>query len=500
MICVTIGRGRHTSLAEEWRAAAQAGADLVELRIDCLRRDPDMKRILKNRPTAMVFTVRRGVDGGLWRGHEDRREQLLREAIVMGAEFVDLEMDIAANIRRFGKTKRIISYHNYTETPENLPDIIEECGRLDADVVKVATNGKTIADSVRLLRVGAKACAKVPTATIAMGELGFFTRILGRKYGAPVTYAGFHPERTFAPGMPRFQTLKRDYFYDQINSRTEIFAVIGDPIEQSLSPAIHNAAFRSLSLNKVMVPFLIPANTLLPSLKELEFLKIKGMSVTIPHKQAILPLLTEQDESVESTGACNTVVFDEDGKISGYNTDYQAALDALDHALGRHPGGPTPLLDRQALILGAGGAARAIAFGLARSGASVTITNRHDDRATALAEEVGCRTVPWGMRAANSIADVIINCTPVGMHPQVDDTPLPPAAFSKPETVVFDTVYHPENTMMLKLAAERGCTVVTGVEMFVRQAAHQFTMYTGEPAPMGLMRDVLKRKLGPFRE
>ncbi len=265
-----------------------------------------------------------------------------------------------------------------------------------------------------------------------------------------------------------------------------------------MSPAIHNAAFRSLDLNKVMVPFLIPADSLLPSLKALEFLGIKGMSVTIPHKEALVPMLTEKDISVESTGACNTVIFTE-GHATGYNTDYQAALDALDQALGRHPGGPTPLLDRQALVLGAGGVARAIAFGLSKNGASVTITNRHDDRATALAEEVGCRTVTWAMRAS-TIADILVNCTPVGMHPDVDDTALPPAAFNKSDMVVFDTVYHPENTMMLKLAAERGCTVVTGVEMFVRQAAHQFRLYTGEDAPMGLMRDILKRKLGPFRE
>jgi 3-dehydroquinate dehydratase/shikimate dehydrogenase len=222
------------------------------------------------------------------------------------------------------------------------------------------------------------------------------------------------------------------------------------------------------------------------------------MSVTIPHKEAIIGILTEKDESVESTGACNTVVFEEDRAI-GYNTDYQAAIDALEHALGRHPGAATPLHDRQSLILGAGGVARAIAFGLSRNGASVTITNRHDNRATALAEAVGCRTVPWGMRAG-TISDIIVNCTPVGMHPHVDDSPLPPAAFTQREMVVFDTVYHPENTMMLKMAAERGCSVVTGVEMFVRQAAHQFTLYTGEPAPMGLMRDILKRKLGPFRE
>jgi 3-dehydroquinate dehydratase/shikimate dehydrogenase len=483
-------------LAEEWMGAAAAGAELVELRVDCLRREPDMKRILKHRPTAIVFTARRGVDGGLWRGHEEKRQQLIREAIVMGAEYIDLEVDIASKIRRFGKTKRIISYHNFKETPENLGEIIEECSRQDPDIIKVATTVSTVAQAARVLKLGAR--AKVPTIAIGMGELGFFTRILGRKFGAPMTFAGFHPERTFAPGMPRFHTLKRDYFYEQINAKTDVYAVIGAPIEQSLSPPIHNAAFRSLDLNKIMVPFLIPADSLLPSLKALEFLGIKGMSVTIPHKEAIVPLLTEKDESVESTGACNTVVFDE-GKAYGYNTDYQAALDSLDNALGRLPGAATPLLDRQALLLGAGGAARAIAFGLARNGSSVTITNRHDDRATKLAEEVGCRTVSWGMRAS-TIADIIVNCTPVGMHPEVDDTPMPPAAFNKSEMVVFDTVYHPENTMMLKLAAERGCTVVTGVEMFVRQAAHQFRLYTGEDAPMGLMRDILKRKLGPFPE
>lgn len=497
MICVTLGRGRHASLAEEWREAAAAGAELVELRVDCLRREPDMKRLLAHRPTPLVFTVRRGADGGLWRGHEEKRQQLLREAIVMGVDYVDIEMDIASKIRRFGKTKRIVSYHNFQETPDELAGILDEIGDLDPDVAKVATNATTVADAVRVLKLGAR--AKGPTTAIAMGELGFFTRVLGRKYGAPLTYAGFHPERTFAPGMPRFPALQRDYAYDKIDAETEVYAVIGDPIGQSLSPPIHNAAFRHLGMNKVMVPLLIPAGDLEASLKPLGFLKINGMSVTIPHKEKIIPLLTDVDEAVEQTGSCNTVVF-RDGKRSGSNSDYQAAIDALEVALGgRGPGGSSPLVDKQALVLGAGGAARSIAFGLARSGASVTIANRHDDRATALAEAVGCRTASWAMRAS-TIAEIIVNCTPVGMHPEVDDSPLPPAAFNKNDMIVFDTVYHPESTMMLKLASERGCKVVTGVEMFVRQAARQFQLYTGREAPLEVMREVLKRKLGPFRE
>ena len=500
MICVTIGRGRHSSLAEEWKEAARAGADLVELRIDCLRREPDLKRIFKERPTPVVFTIRRGVDGGLWRGNEEKRQQFLREAIAIGVDYVDLEMDIATKIRRFGKTKRIVSYHDVKSTPVDLRDIAEKCEEFDPDVVKVATAATSLAEASRVLHLGVT--AKSPTIAIAMGEIGAFTRILGPKFGAPFTYAGFNPERVFAAGMLPFKVLKKDYAFNEIDTKTEIYAVIGDPIEQSLSPAVHNAGFRQLGLNKVMVPILVPNGELPAFFKESQWLDIKGCSVTIPHKEAIVPLLQNKEGSVERTGTCNTVIFQEDGKRVGYNTDYRAAMDSLEQAMGGREGEEetsSPLFDKQVLILGAGGVARSIAFGLARRGAHVTITNRHDERATRLAEETGGRTVSWSMRASN-ILDVVINATPVGMYPNVDDTPLPPSAFSRKEMLVFDTIYHPENTMMLKLARERGCQTVTGVDMFLRQAALQFKLYTGQDAPVELMHEVLKRKLLPIRD
>lgn len=498
MICVTIGRGRHSSLAEEWKAAAAAGAKLVELRVDCLRREPDLKRILAERPTPLIFTLRRGADGGLFRGGEDKRQQLLREAIALGVDYVDLEMDIATKIRRYGKTKRIVSYHNLKGTPAEIPDIAEQCDEMDADVVKIATQASSLADAVRVLDLGTRAA--VPTITIAMGEVGVFTRILGAKFAAPFTYAGFNPERTFAPGMLNFRTLDRDYFYDQIDKETEVFAVVGDPIEQTLSPAIHNAAFRHLGMNKVLVPFLVPSGTIGTALKELAWLNIKGWSVTIPHKEDLVRLLDAKDGAVERTSSCNTLVIGSDGKKTGHNTDYRAAMDVLEEGMGgRTADGNSPLLDKQVLILGAGGVARSIAFGLARRGASVTITNRHDERANNLAEEVGCRTVNWGQRAS-TLAEVIVNCTPVGMHPDLNDSPVPPAAFSRPGMVAFDTIYHPENTMFLKLAKERGATVINGVDMFIRQAAEQFKLYTGQDAPVAVMREALKRRLGPVRE
>ncbi len=499
MICVTIGRGRHASLREEWEAASKAGAQLVELRVDCLRRDPDLKRILKDRPTPLVFTARRSIDGGLWRGNEEKRQQLLREAIALGVDYVDLENDIAGNVRRYGSTKRIVSYHNLKTTPADLADIASQCADCDPDVVKLATSASNLADAARVLRLGIN--AKHPTVTIAMGELGTFTRILNAKFGAPFTYAGFNPERIFAPGMLNFPVVKKDYFYDQINAETEVYGVLGDPIGHSLSPAIHNAAFRHLGLNKVLVPFQVPRGELATFFRELEFLGIKGCSVTIPHKEDVIPLLQHKENAVERTGSCNTVALNDKGELTGYNTDYRAAMDSLEEAMGKSddPNAPSPLIDKQVLILGAGGVARSMAFGVAHRGASVTITNRHDERATSLAEEVGCRTVGWSLRAT-TLTDVIINCTPVGMHPNVDDTPLPPSAFQRPSIVVFDTIYHPENTMMLKLARERGCTTLTGADMFVRQAALQFKIYTGQDAPADLMKSTLKRKLGPLRD
>jgi 3-dehydroquinate dehydratase/shikimate dehydrogenase len=499
MICVTIGRGRHSSLAEEWKQAAEAGVDLVELRIDCLRRDADLKRLLKERPTPLVFTIRRGIDGGLWRGNEEKRERILREAVALGVDYIDLEMDIASKIRRYGKTRRIISYHNLKTTPVDLQDIAEKCEEFDPDVVKIATAASTLAEASRVLHLGTM--AKKPTIPIAMGELGVFTRILAPKYGAPFTYAGFNPERVFAAGMINYSILAKDYLFNEINAQTEVYGVIGDPIEQSLSPAVHNAAFHHLGMNKVMVPILVPSGELPALFKELLWLDIKGFSVTIPHKEVIVPLLQQKEGAVERTGSCNTVIVQEHTQRVGYNTDYRAAMDSLEIAMGgrENEEAPSPLFDKQVLVLGAGGVARSICYGVSRRGAHVTITNRHDERATRLAEEIGCRTVNWGMRASNMV-DVVINATPVGMHPYVDDTPLPPAAFSRPGMVVFDTVYHPENTMMLKLARERGGLAVTGVDMFLRQAALQFKLYTGQDAPIDVMKAALARKLTPLKD
>jgi 3-dehydroquinate dehydratase/shikimate dehydrogenase len=241
----------------------------------------------------------------------------------------------------------------------------------------------------------------------------------------------------------------------------------------------------------------VPAGQVKDSFATLAPLNLRGVSVTIPHKEGVFPILSGSDKSVEVTGACNTMVRDDQDRWIGHNTDARAAAESIEAALrAASPDTATPLLDKQVLILGAGGAARAIAFALARRSAIVTIVNRTPERAQELAEDVGCRTTPWEMRA-NTPYDILVNATSVGMHPHVDDSPMPSGGF-RPGSLVFDTVYHPENTLFIKQAQEHECQTITGVDMFVRQAALQFEMYSGgKRPPADLMRRCVKKKFSP---
>ncbi|HZT79355.1 MAG TPA: shikimate dehydrogenase, partial [Gemmataceae bacterium] len=363
----------------------------------------------------------------------------------------------------------------------------------DADVVKLAVRAQQPADNLRVLKLLEKPAR--PTVAFCMGDLGLPSRILAARLGAPFAYAAFNRERNLAPGLPTFDDLRHVYHYDAIGAETQVFGVVGDPVAHSLSPLVHNTAFRDRKLNAVYVPFRVPRGELEDFVKGFDRIPVRGYSVTIPHKEAAAALAKHKDRAVALTQAANTLLRRDDG-FAAFNTDYQAVLDAL---LGGMPpgvdGGPPTLHSRVVLILGAGGAARAVAHALQREGALVTISNRTAERAQHLAEEVGCRFVDW--EARHSVAcEVIVNCTSVGMHPNLDESPVHHSLF-KPGLTVMDCVYTPETTLLIKEAKSRGCNVITGVEMFVRQAAAQFKLFTGQEPPLELMRKTVKRALSP---
>lgn len=501
MICVSIGRGRHRHVVAEHRDLVDHGAQLVELRLDYINGEINVKRLLADRPCPVVITCRREEDGGKWSYRElegkaarteEQRLVVLRTAIAEGADYVDLEEDTAALVPRFGRTKRIISLHDFRKTPNDLEAIHARLSRLDPDIIKICTMANRPSDNLRMLRLVRN--SRIPTVGMCMGDIGTPSRILAGKFGAPFTYATFHHERALAPGQLSFEQMTKIYHYDAINRDTEVYGVIADPIGHSLSPLIHNAAFEQLGMNKVYLPIRVPREDLAAFLDEAAEWDIRGLSVTIPHKEAVIEKLTQVDAAVQGIGATNTVVF-EGKERRGYNTDYQAALSSLEEAMGHQEGQPSPLAGKTALILGAGGVGRAIAYGLVHRGAKVVFSDGDPQRAAELAGHFRAHSIAWSLRHTVA-ADVILNGTPIGMHPNVDDTPYEEASLRR-SMVVFDAVYNPENTLLIKQARAKGCTVVTGVDMFVRQACMQFKYFTGQDGPAELMRDVIKRATSP---
>lgn len=493
MIVVSIGRGRHKMMIAEYGYLADSGAELVELRLDYIVRTVNLKRLLADKKCPVIVTCRREQDGGNWKGTEQERIILLRSAIAEGVDYVDLEEDIAGGIPRFGKTKRIVSYHNFEETPDNLREIHDRCCASDPDVVKIVTMANSARDNLRAMQLIGE--SEVPTVAFCMGDMGIPSRILAGKFGAPFTYASFHQERAFAPGQLSYAAMKDLYRYDAINVDTAVYGVIADPIGHSLSPVIHNTAFKELGLDAVYIPFRVPREELTDFMGMCRQLSIRGLSVTIPHKEDIVPLVTETDNAVDHIGAANTVVIDGFDRRA-YNTDHSAALESINADLSRGHD-IDHLTGRTALVLGAGGVAKAVIHALQTRGTKVVIAARKKERADALAEHFNCESAEWAARHKVR-CDLLANCTPVGMHPHVDESPYDGSQLVR-SMIVFDTVYNPEQTLLIKQAREKDCHVVTGVDMFVRQAAIQFQLFTGQEPPTDVMRRAIRQSIGTVK-
>ena len=284
--------------------------------------------------------------------------------------------------------------------------------------------------------------------------------------------------------------MRNTFRYESINEKTTILGVIADPVAHSFSPLIHNALIRKMDLNMLYLPFRVPKEHLSEFIDACPEMGIKGLSVTIPHKESCLKSINVLDDEVAGIRACNTIVFN-DVNAFGYNTDCSAAIESLEEAISaKHPD-EDPFEGREFLLLGAGGVARAIAWSLVRKNAKVLITARNPKKSEALADWLKCDTVPWEEREEHE-PSVLVNCTPVGMHPNMDETPFDVKNLQK-KTIVFDTIYNPERTLLIKQAREFGCTVVTGVDMFVRQAAKQFKFFTGKDPVLEDVRFELKR-------
>ena len=496
----------------EIKEAVEGGADIVELRIDfidALDAERDIPAMLEACPVPCIVTYRPTWEGGQYDGEEEPRLAALWTAIKVGAAYVDCELLAAERFfaaapegaRDASATKIILSSHNYESVPSDaeLADIHARCVAAGADIVKIAAMVQDITHVARLEKLLADTADSAADATIVlgMGEAGQVSRLLAAKFGSFLTFGALRSGAESAPGQPTLAQLRDLYRVPAQSKATKVMGVIGKPIAQSKSPALHNPSLAAAGVDACYVPLLVnDINEFLvsPLFGADDY---AGFSVTIPHKEDALKCCAEVDPVAAQIGAVNTLVRRSDGSLKGYNTDYSAAIGAIEAAMASRPDesdDPEKALEgKTVVVVGAGGAGRGLAFGAAFKGASVVVANRNFERAAVLAEACGGEAVTLeDLQAGKVKGDVLANTTSLGMIPDVEETPVPKEAIELGGyAVVFDAVYNPLETRLLREAKEAGCTQASGLDMFVGQAAQQFELFTGKEAARDLMREAV---------
>jgi len=501
-LCAVVAAADAKSMRRELRLALRH-TRTVELRLDWLSGDAEITRFLGQLKrqfkrtasrVALIATCRRRRAGGRYAGSIAMQLLHLAEAIRTGCAWYDLEIETVSECPPqlldvlVGEGREIRSAHFFEGMPGNLARIAArltrggEAGRRGGparrpDAIKIAAQCDSLAAGRKLLEFARK---RRDTIAMPMGEVALPLRFLALREGAPFMYAPV--EHSTAPGQISLDEMEHLYRVRRFSRRTGVYGVIGNPIAHSLSPQMQNAAFEARRVDAVYLPFLV--RDLKDFVRAIGPLRIRGFSVTVPHKESILKYLDDCDPLARKIGAVNTVVVRGGGKLYGYNTDYVGVLRSLEHRM--------PLPGSRVLIVGAGGVARAVAFALAEAGASVCVYARRVGRAKALARVVGGRAV-GRERLCREFFDAIVNATPVGMHPDAGRSPLEPRELNC--RLVFDTIYRPRVTRLLTLAARRGIGTVSGVEMFVAQGTAQWEIWTGERAPLETMRRAVIRAL-----
>lgn len=481
-VCIALGLPSVEKLLQQAEKEVAAGEHFLEFRLDYLPRPEQGIKALpafldKHPDVSLLVTCRRHQNHGKYNGVIDDQLRILDAAIDAGAHAVDVEIETAektvAKLEHIrAKAHLIVSWHNYEGTPP-LEPVLRRMLRVPADAYKIVTTAKKPSDASKVLGLQ-KAHPKVPMILLAMGEVGFATRVLCNSQGSVYTYAAPNATEGTAPGQVSARVLRQLYRIDKLTKSAKVYGVVADPVRHSLSPHVHNRAFQARRLDAVYLPFLVKPTQLKDFLGFCEALPVQGFSVTIPHKQKIMRYLDVIDPLARRIGAVNTV-WKKAGKWRGTNTDAGAVTKPLSKRI--------KLNRSTVLVVGNGGAARGAAFALADAGAKVVITGRNADRVRAFAKLCGAE--PLLREHINGKKfDALVHATPMGMFPHVNECFFDG---DLPSDVVFDMVYNPLETELIKRAKASGNEVIPGLEMFLAQAAQQFEIWTGESAPSSVM-------------
>ncbi|XP_050384124.1 bifunctional 3-dehydroquinate dehydratase/shikimate dehydrogenase, chloroplastic-like [Argentina anserina] len=489
----------------EMHKAKEIGSDIVEIRLDCLRNfnpSSDLQILIKQSPLPTLVTYRPVWEGGQYEGDETKRQDALRSAMELGANYIDIELEVAHEFnnsiyeKKPDNFKVIVSSHNFHNTPssEAIGNLVARIQATGADIVKIATTALDITDCARIFQITVH--SQVPTIGIVMGERGLISRLLSPKFGGYLTYGALEAGAISAPGQPTARDLLDLYNFRLIRPDTKVYGIIGKPVGHSKSPLLFNAAFKSVGLNAVYVHFLVDdVEKFFNTYSSVDF---SGCSCTIPHKEAALKCMDEIDSIAKKIGAINNIVRKPDGRLVAFNTDYIGSISGIEDELrgmnGAIPAGKSPLAGKLFVVLGAGGAGKSLVYGAAQKGARVVCANRTYERAKELADKVGgqAMTLEEVENFHPEEGMILANTTSVGMKPNVDDTPISKEAL-KHYCLVFDAIYTPKETRLLREAKETGAAVVYGTEMLIRQGFEQYKNFTGLPAPEELFRELMEK-------
>jgi 3-dehydroquinate dehydratase/shikimate dehydrogenase len=469
-------------------------ADIAEFRVDCL--DPDERFQIRQFPEQagipVILTIRREADGGFFTGGEGSRITLFSKGLAFAEAdrrknfaYLDLEEDlnvpsIEEAARTFG-TRIIRSFHNLGGVDEDLAGRTDKLRHVGDEIVKAAVYPGSLADTLRLYREAGK--IRGDKVILGMGRFGTNTRILAEKLGSCISYVSVKDEadlRQAAPGQLDPKELVEVYRFKKIRANTKIFGILGYPLHATSSPPFFNRVFAEENIDAVYIPF--PSNSVESFFELADELNLQGVSVTVPYKEQVLPLLANRSEKVSSVGACNTMVRTKEGWM-GYNTDSRGFSDSLLEFIGKKD-----LAGKRISIIGAGGAARAVASEVFRLKGKALIVNRTLARARRLAQPykfICAAADPEGAEMMRKYSDIIIQTTSVGMAPDIAEDPMPDYQFTGDESVM-DLVYKPETTVFMKRAAAAGCPVINGHDMLIRQAIYQYQYFIGAEFPAQL--------------
>lgn len=459
MICIPITASNINEAKNDMRKASKI-ADILELRLDFIRNinEKNLNRLLSKRKNKILVTDRK------------KRLNLLKKAIELKADFIDLDLTLGEKkikeiIANKNKTKVIISFHNFKKTyKKELTAVFEKIKKLNPDIIKVATFANSINDNLIIFDLIKKAKTEnKKIIALCMGEKGEISRILSVPLGAELTFGSLKQGKESAPGQITAKVLKEVYRVNKLTN-PKIFGLVGNPVKHSKGILIHNKAFEKLKLNNIYVNFLVDDLTnFLNGFKGI----ITGLSITIPFKTQALKHLDKVDPIAKKIGAVNTVVK-KGNDLIGYNTDSIGAIKAIEEK--------TKINNEDFVILGAGGAARAIAFGIKQKKGNLIILNRTVKKAKELAKELKCAF--GGLKLIYLNVDCLINTTSIGMFPNVNESLVNKKLLKN--MVVFDAIYNPKITKLLKDAKSNKCKIISGVEMFVNQASEQLKLWSGK--------------------